>query len=51
VRRPRRAGFRQVDVGDPAGVLTAWFARHEVGAVVLRPDRFVYATGVTVPVL
>ncbi|GIF52165.1 3-(3-hydroxy-phenyl)propionate hydroxylase [Asanoa ferruginea] len=38
-----------VDIGDPAGVLAAWFARHQVGAVVLRPDRFVYATGVTAP--
>ncbi|MFC4852951.1 bifunctional 3-(3-hydroxy-phenyl)propionate/3-hydroxycinnamic acid hydroxylase [Actinophytocola glycyrrhizae] len=27
--------------------LAAWFARHRVGMVVLRPDRFVYATSVS----
>ncbi|GAA1296793.1 bifunctional 3-(3-hydroxy-phenyl)propionate/3-hydroxycinnamic acid hydroxylase [Saccharothrix xinjiangensis] len=34
------------EVLDADGVLTAWFARHGTGVVVLRPDRFVHATEV-----
>jgi len=36
-------------VEDVDGVLTAWFARHGTDVAVLRPDRFVHATGVDLP--
>ncbi|GAA1853059.1 bifunctional 3-(3-hydroxy-phenyl)propionate/3-hydroxycinnamic acid hydroxylase [Asanoa iriomotensis] len=38
------AGGEVVEVGDPDGLLKAWFDRNRVGMVVLRPDRFVYGT-------
>ncbi|WP_211269127.1 bifunctional 3-(3-hydroxy-phenyl)propionate/3-hydroxycinnamic acid hydroxylase [Saccharothrix syringae] len=35
------------EVVDVDGVLGAWFARHGTDVVVLRPDRFVHATGLS----
>ncbi|MEV0460746.1 bifunctional 3-(3-hydroxy-phenyl)propionate/3-hydroxycinnamic acid hydroxylase [Catellatospora methionotrophica] len=34
-----------LEVADADGRLAAWFVRHRCGLAVLRPDRFVYATG------
>ncbi|MEH1013178.1 bifunctional 3-(3-hydroxy-phenyl)propionate/3-hydroxycinnamic acid hydroxylase [Micromonospora sp. CPCC 206060] len=37
--------MEHVDIVDVDGVITAWLRRHRVDRVVLRPDRFVFATG------
>lgn len=44
---PARAVEKPEDIGD-LGALQAWFDRHRVGAVVLRPDRYVAAACTTV---
>ncbi|MEU5724740.1 bifunctional 3-(3-hydroxy-phenyl)propionate/3-hydroxycinnamic acid hydroxylase [Micromonospora sp. NPDC047738] len=41
VRQYGRAS--QVDLIDVDGIISAWLRRHRAGAVVLRPDRFVFA--------
>lgn len=42
------AGGRVVSVVDPAGVFDNWFRLHSCAAVLVRPDHYVYGTGVDI---